>query len=86
MTTIRETCSCGATFDYSGGSDTYAKYRAQEFRTDHRHEFAPTLAPIEPAHASDPGHIEDHTGYPQAAPDTDLHLGFTTPALTTEDA
>lgn len=76
MSEIRETCSCGATFQITSSSVHAA---AHSWRRDHRHEFAPTPA-AEPQ-PTDAGEIvthSNHAGHP------DTGLGFTTPAL--EDA
>lgn len=76
MTTIRETCSCGATWQIDGSEVAGPTH---DWRGGHRHEFPPPSA-TEPSSAGDITTAGSHTGH------VDTGLGFTTPALTTEDA
>lgn len=41
--TVRETCACGATFDYTGA---YPHRALRDWRSDHRHEFPPQAMEI----------------------------------------
>jgi hypothetical protein len=64
---VKETCACGATFDYVGSYTSDAQNAAAKFREGHRHESppAPDSEPQSPADIdSHTGfHVADHTGY-----------------------
>ena len=68
MSNVTETCSCGGTF--SGDS-----YYAIGWRSEHKHEFAPTP---EPQQATD-DRVADQTGYLIGSGDIETGLGFVGP-------
>lgn len=73
---IRETCSCGATFAYQGA---YAEERTDHWRENHRHE-APS-APLSLAAVSEVARRHsDRAGSPEAAPDFCRGLRATSPS------